>query len=529
MAKSDAQRLSLVAINWATQRYPCNSPSRELTFSVIVAYSYTCCLVDALHFFKAKHTKGNMTRSPPVEHLHTSDSKSICSSPSTITCSVWSSGRSISTLELLSTARPISSITFSSGFSEDDEDFVGCQDMESPSKLHFHHPRGVPQHAYSDPFALSERSLFQERLLSPIPSKNDNAPKAPSRLQNKDDIISCPFFKALADTRPGNRGADVKPRMPTRSSHGDEDNGSIIMNSETSVDSHRQSPNSSDSEKRRKKLLNRLDATQQVLDSSSHRRKAAICTSGPKQYETIPPKLPVRTSSSDILTPRNVTNATGTNDAMSPLLIDDSSDGDGLVSNNRRSGSMDGKDIDGTTTTKLQHKKSKVSKSSPKLRAKKRTTNNGNNITTTEEGESRDEPSSSHSTITEPTMYKRGTRSRSKDPPKRFATAPAFLGSSGCSSQKTSYIPKRYIKNHKSTSEQRLRRQFVSNSLTSILEDENENTTSPVRGGPKAPVSCPSKIETTILEDKQGPNAELPPAPRTRGRSWVGTGSRNLL
>ncbi len=457
--------------------------------------------------------------------------KSLSSSVSTITCSIWSSGRSISTLELHSANRPISSITFSSGFSEEEKSVA--DDPQSESRV----GHSLTPPACSDSFALSERSLFQDRLLLPIPSRNDDAPKAPSRQrQEYQKITSHPFNKPLFDVKSGNRGNDVQPRMPTRSSHVEED-GSTDRNyyPSSSFDVSTLTHSSLDtSETRCNNLLHRIESTERVLDSSDRRMASMLPPQLQQQQqqllqEATPPKLPVRTNSNDV-----TTNDLLEKDNMEPSknasVVVQKEKGwsldDLLLLDDLHNRSSHGKKKDTINTAKLRGRKPKFLKTPPTPQSNELMSSSREDTSSLKESNTDASPPSD--TNSEPARTHRIVRSRSKDPPQRFATAPASLtAKKDATGKKSSYIPKRHLKKNKTTSEQRLRRQFVSNSLTSILEDEYETTTSPVREDPKAPVSCPAAIETAALEDSDFDLKGR--ALRTRGRSWAGTASRNLL
>jgi len=98
--------------------------------------------------------------------------------------------------------------------------------------------------------------------------------------------------------------------------------------------------------------------------------------------------------------------------------------------------------------------------------------------------------------------------------------------------QRKSYIPQRFVKRHKSDS--RRRRNFISESLASILEDDGENN-SPLgatnrKRMPLASQSCPSAIMRTSLyhDDDEDSSVIVPDDSSVKGEGWSGVGSRAL-
>lgn len=535
----------------------------------------------------------------------------------------------VSSFDVLSTVLPMSTITFSSAMSDDEDDITTldhpprpppktssfCDASSSCPTLH-HQQHTTP---LIDQVALSERSLFEDPTRRIYPTKKiDYAPMAPPRQQQQQEHVSAnPKWTTSPsppsgnspvgtnmDSKPGfidQAGClDVKPRMPTRSSHRDDEDHvdcnkkATIGNPNNNKDDPLPGPSQtlvpSLSVTRRDRLVQRLAAVHRIVEAPE--TTTGGCRIAPifdMSDKADPPKLPIRTTHDDMTESvisddddydsggdfacdvvEDISRVRKEQSFDCVVVVDDDGDGDGdnddrevqiimdeqcpqleeSVGSTISSCSSQEKKKQPNSTSKQRKKKQKGSKAA----TPKSSTTNKKKAAASKEADPQEslttktsimDPAaggrrrSTGSSSTTSTIVRRAAkgllRPRSKEPPERFATAPASLSSSTTDddSNRKNYIAKRRVRTRKSSSsERRNRRQFVSNSLASILEDENENTTSPVREEPKAPVSCPAAIETSGLEERYDSILDLEnrfPSKARGGRSWAGTASRNLL
>ena len=473
-----------------------------------------------------------MPRYPPsvvLEDLSSLEDESLCSSTSTITCSVWSS---MSNLDR-SSIRQISSQTFS-GIMDDDEYHLGgggrgggSRDDDAADNHHHEGRRkstknmidqvfGHSSKTAADPLMLSERSLFQEPL-SPI--RRNDAPKAPARPQddgsssshhNEDNhrrppssrpqfmkASSCPLSlgntlcaadSSITDRNSFRslRGIDLKPEIPTRSRYDWNDDSS----DEVPIDDHGLASNLDERAPRahRKQLMKRIDHIHRMLADDDCKILQGASSLSDRLRQEEPPKVPrrglfIEQQSKDH---SSVVASSPPFKNFHPALqkVHAARDDDTCKSEKNESPAK------ASSRCYPFDKKSRMTLPPTKPRRKKR-------MTKTHDHHSRDcnastIPREEQATRETPPLLTKVSksdrdllprRSRSKTPPKRFATAPAVLRYNSDSEEYP--IPKRIIKRNRSSEHPRRRGQVLNNSsLASILESDDENLMASFRNSP---------------------------------------------
>jgi hypothetical protein len=412
-----------------------------------------------------------MNRQPaPMENLNIS-SLSICnSSLSTITCSVASSSRSISTREGATVNKPMSSLSCL-GYSFDEGRLNSARWIGSPNP--------TTATAASTSIGLSnerppldeeddDASITLQSLEKPVrthekapPAARIEAPTKKPAWQLWEDFKKQQRSNDQGELRSSDHSGrrDSIPKMPTRSMHkedvSDRDLGAVDVQEE--VLSHQ-----------RKKLARRIEEIQQMLDSdtlhtvpslfhvettchkisqSGSSSKRSSKTGALQESVWAPPRMPTREMLS----------------MDTELLHEDFT----VISN-------DSSHSNKSKTNKKSKTKSSSSTSSKKARRKKKSIERGGSSEAqhNEEGSPRFTKKKQREASTCSTASRSRSRSRSRSPQQSTPTMTLTVGVPSSRGPK-SYLPKGTLKRHKS--ELRRRRDFIRNSLTSILEDDNEN------------------------------------------------------
>jgi hypothetical protein len=473
------------------------------------------------------HNRQTMDRrqehSPVVDSLNSS-SMSICSSVSTMTCSVASSSRSISTCcDVATVIKPVSSLSCS-GMSCDEE-----QEELNSARWLGSYQDGDGGH---DPWFVNERPLLNEEGGS---SPTNQSPKVPTRPpESPTKVLEPPTRKPawqlreeLKKQRPKEVGEDHEvrdfiPKMPKRSTRVEKsDKDDLGVGDAQEIEGFNS---------RQQKLMKRINKIQQMLASDPQHYV-------PSLFEDACRKSISRSDSSKKTTKAGALQESACSDPprMPVRVVSKILHLDLTIVSNDSSHSKKSK-------TNKKSKTSSSSSASTKKARRKKKTKTGCDENSVSETQDKKASKQNHGKSTKEQVERKeasSSRSRSRSRSPKQST-PIFKLTAGATT--TSKAPKRYIRRgglRRHKSERRVRRDYIRNSLSSILEDDDECRSPMVDVNTRRKLFLMSRSCPSLSSTPDDNNAEYSPRRRDNMRDpdrsfqnprcWQGVGGSRTL